>query len=100
MQANCDPSRHRATVVDYAWGDDPPPSELQQPPPDIITGADLVYDPKQYGALVAALERLAAPHTLVFLAIKLRGGSRGGWLEGDRTGAWVAVCLELAPGGS
>ena len=113
-QANCDPARHRAEVVDYAWGQEPLPPALahgmqqgsqegpggpeaqrgcsagqqQQaedgagpepaslPAPggfDLIAGADLVYDRGSYPALLAALAALAAPHTLLFLAIKLRG---------------------------
>lgn len=60
-------------VVDYAWGDD---VEVLRPggtAPDIITGADIIYEEQHYPALLATLRRLAAPHTLVYLASRLRG---------------------------
>lgn len=41
--------------------------------PDIITGADVIYEEQHYPALLATLAALAAPHTLVFLASRLRG---------------------------
>jgi hypothetical protein len=73
LQANCDPSRHRASVVDYRWAAPELPPQLDQPPPDLVTAADLVYDPGTYDDLVAALVAVAAPHTLVYMAIKCRG---------------------------
>ena len=64
----------------------PPP--LQQPPPgalpltagslpsrsyDVVTAADVVYQPEVYAELAATLAALAAPHTLVLLSYKQRG---------------------------
>ena len=59
-------------VVDHAWGSDVAPLGAQ---PDLITGADIVYEERCFGALVATLRALAAPHTLVVLAYRLRGAS-------------------------
>ena len=42
---------------------------------DVITAADVVYQPGAYHALAATLRALAAPHTLVFLAYKRRGAT-------------------------
>ncbi|GAB4817050.1 hypothetical protein N2152v2_004096 [Parachlorella kessleri] len=81
VQANCDLSHHRAAVLDYVWSSLPTPEELTQPPPDIVTGADLVYDPAAYDDLVGALTALAAPHTLLFLAIKRRGNDEDVFLS-------------------
>jgi predicted nicotinamide N-methyase len=41
---------------------------------DCITAADVVYQPENYSLLAATLRELAAPHTLVFVAFKQRGG--------------------------
>jgi len=41
--------------------------------PDLITGADIVYEERCFAGLVATLRALAAPHTLVVLAFRLRG---------------------------
>lgn len=40
---------------------------------DVVTAADVVYQPEQYAALAATLQALAAPHTLVYLSYKRRG---------------------------
>lgn len=48
---------------------------------DVITAADVVYQPEAYEALAATLRALAAPHTLVLLAYKRRGG-------------WVVACCK------
>ncbi|KAL4420405.1 hypothetical protein ABPG75_010061 [Micractinium tetrahymenae] len=52
-------------------------AEAHQPPPgpcfDVITAADVVYQPECYAELAATLRALAAPHTLVFLSFKRRG---------------------------
>ena len=39
---------------------------------DLIMGADLVYDEQVFDALVAVLERLTGPHTVILLAGKRR----------------------------
>lgn len=57
-------------VVCHSWGDDVTPL---LPAPDIITGADIVYQQQHFDALITTLQDLAAPHTLIYLAYKLRG---------------------------
>ena len=57
-------------VVAYQWGNDI--KELL-PGPDLITGADIVYQAEHFAALIKTLQALAAPHTLIYLAYKLRG---------------------------
>ncbi|PSC71827.1 N-lysine methyltransferase METTL21A [Micractinium conductrix] len=72
----------------------PPP--LQQPPPgalpltagslpsrsyDVVTAADVVYQPEVYAELAATLAALAAPHTLVLLSYKQRGLQEGSLLS-------------------
>ncbi len=46
------------------------------PSPDVITGADVVYQQEHFDALVTTLQDLAAAHTLIFLAFKIRGKLR------------------------
>lgn len=57
-------------VRDYAWGSD---VAVLPEAPDLITGADIVYQQEHFASLVATLERLAAPHTLIYLAFRQRG---------------------------
>lgn len=42
--------------------------------PDVITGADLLYDPSQHKALVSSVARLSAPHTVTYLSYRVRRG--------------------------
>ena len=57
-------------VVVHQWGND---VKDLLPAPDIITGADIVYQQEHFAALIQTLQDLAAPHTLIYLAFKLRG---------------------------
>ena len=57
-------------VVAHCWGEDVTPL---MPPPDLITGADVVYQQEHFDALISTLQDLAAPHTVIYLAFKLRG---------------------------
>lgn len=59
----------------YAWGE---PSGCLPQAPDVITGADVVYEQEHYAALVSTLHMLAAPHTVVFLSYRLRGAAHAG----------------------
>ncbi|KAK9838308.1 hypothetical protein WJX81_003588 [Elliptochloris bilobata] len=68
--ANCRSPLHRMQIVDHAWGS---PVAALGPRPDLITGADIVYEERCFEDLVATLRALAAPHTLVVLAYRLRG---------------------------
>lgn len=66
-------SKSGMQVRDYAWGDDV--AALPEAP-DLITGADIVYQQEHFSSLLTTLEALAAPHTLIYLAFRLRGGER------------------------
>lgn len=57
-------------VIAHCWGDS---VKSLLPAPDLITGADIVYQQEHFAALIATLQDLAAPHTLVYLSFKLRG---------------------------
>ncbi|EIE25645.1 hypothetical protein COCSUDRAFT_64760 [Coccomyxa subellipsoidea C-169] len=70
VAANCDSPLIRAQVVDYAWGDD---VTALPACPDLITGADIVYQEEHFPPLLQTLKQLAAPHTLIFLSFRLRG---------------------------
>ena len=72
-----------AQVVPYAWGDDV--GRLPQAP-DVITGADVVYEQEHFPALISSLCRLAAPHTVIFLSYRLRGTQHGKVQGAWRTG--------------
>ena len=54
----------------HTWGE---PSERLPQAPDVIVGADVVYEQEHYAALVSTLHMLAAPHTVVYLSYRLRG---------------------------
>ena len=56
-------------VVCHCWGTDVAPL---LPAPDIITGADSVYQQEHFEELSTTLHDLALPHTLIYLAYKLR----------------------------
>jgi len=60
-------------VVVHSWGQD---VKDLMPSPDVITGADVVYQQEHFDALVTTLQDLAAAHTLIFLAFKIRGKLR------------------------
>lgn len=66
-----------ATATATGAGDDGGRSHAAGLPPapafDVITAADVVYEPERYAELAAVLRQLAAPHTLVYLAFKRRG---------------------------
>ena len=61
---------HTVQVAEHCWGEDV--SHLL-PAPDLITGADIVYEHQHFDALIKTLQALAAPHTLIYLAFKWRG---------------------------
>ena len=63
-----------AQVVPYAWGEDA--GRLPQGP-DVITGADVVYEQEYFPALISSLRMLAAPHTVIYLSYRLRGTQHG-----------------------
>lgn len=57
-------------VVAYSWGED---AAALLPAPDLVTGADIVYQTQHFAALIRTLQDLCAPHTIAYLAFKLRG---------------------------
>lgn len=69
LTLNCGEQQH-SKVVNHIWGQDV--TDLM-PEPDLITGADVVYQQEHFDSLITTLQELAAPHTLIFLAFKLRG---------------------------
>lgn len=60
-----------AQVLDYSWGSDLP--EACQEQPDIITGADVIYEEQHFAALLKSIYLLSASHTLTYLAFRIRG---------------------------
>ena len=89
-----------AQVVPYAWGEDA--GRLPQGP-DVITGADVVYEQEHFPALISSLRMLAAPHTVIFLSYRLRGTQHGSLQGACMTGSeghlgvklcWVQVILK------
>lgn len=57
-------------VCEHTWGED---TAALGPQPDIILGADVVYQQEHFDALASSILALSAPHTLTFLSYRLRG---------------------------
>ncbi len=57
-------------VLEYKWGDD---ISSLGPEPDVITGADIMYEKEHFPALLKTLQELSADHTVTFLAFRMRG---------------------------
>lgn len=49
--------------------------------PDLITGADIIFDPQYHGDLLLSLRQLSAPHTVTYLAHRLRHAVEQGFVE-------------------
>lgn len=65
---------HSTRVVALPWG--PDVEEVIQGGewrPDLITGADVVYQRQHFPALLDCITALSAPHTVTFLSFKVRG---------------------------
>ena len=62
-------------VFEYAWGSN---AAVLGPLPDVITGADIVYEEEHFAALLDSIQALSAPHTLTYLAFRLRGAWESG----------------------
>ena len=56
--------------MDFEWGSDAAALGRQ---PDLITGADVVYEEHCFPALLASIEALSASHTISFIAYRIRG---------------------------
>ena len=52
------------------WGAD---ALALNPQPDIITGAEILYEQRHFPALLKSIQALSAPHTLIYLAFRTRG---------------------------
>ena len=64
--------------------------------PDLITGADIVYQSEHFAALLHSLEHLAAPHTLIYLSFRLRGIlSRYAHCNNALTGLKLQMCFNM-----
>ena len=57
-------------MLDFEWGSDTAALGRQ---PDLLTGADVVYEEHCFPALLASIEALSAAHTVTFLAYRMRG---------------------------
>lgn len=70
LNVNCGDHQQHSKVVVHCWGQD---VKGLMPTPDVITGADVVYQQEHFDALITTLQDLAAAHTLIYLAFKIRG---------------------------
>ena len=59
-------------VREYEWGTD----SQALGKPDVIVGADVVYQREYYPALARSLAALSSPHTVCFIAFRSRGEPR------------------------
>lgn len=57
-------------VREYAWGSQLHELQMQ---PDVIIGADVVYQQEHFDALITSLWDLCAAHTVAFISYRLRG---------------------------
>lgn len=70
VAVNCQPPQHRTQVREYAWGSQLHELQMQ---PDVIIGADVVYQQEHFDALITSLWDLCAAHTVAFISYRLRG---------------------------
>ena len=56
--------------MDFEWGSDAAALGRQ---PDMIIGADVIYEEHCFEALLASIEALSAAHTISFVAYRTRG---------------------------
>ncbi|XP_031468211.1 EEF1A lysine methyltransferase 3-like [Phasianus colchicus] len=59
----------RVVVQALPWGDELSPV---RPAYDVVLGADVVYDPRCFPALLATLRRLCGPRSVAFLSCGMR----------------------------
>lgn len=57
-------------VLEHKWGDE---VKSLGPAPDVITGADVMYEREHFPALLKTIQDLSAVHTITLLAFRLRG---------------------------
>lgn len=73
ISSNCTAPFQLCQVVDHVWGEDVAPLLCGDKRPDVITGSDIVYEAHHFPALIRTLSQLAAAHTQVYLAFRVRG---------------------------
>lgn len=73
VSSNCTPPFQQCQVADHVWGADVAPLQCGGRAPDLITGADIVYEAQHFPALLRTLRELAAAHTQIYLAFRVRG---------------------------
>ncbi|MEW5305946.1 MAG: hypothetical protein WDW36_008456 [Sanguina aurantia] len=85
VAANCDSRRAQRppAVLPHRWGAsaDDVIAANSGSRPDLITGADIIFDPQFHGDLLLSLQRLSAPHTVTYLAHRLRRAGEQGFVE-------------------
>ncbi|KAJ9506545.1 hypothetical protein QJQ45_019603, partial [Haematococcus lacustris] len=77
---NCPPPCS-VSLLPHSWGQDTQQLLLQAGAFDIITGADLLYEPALYPALLGSLLGLMAPHSTAFLAYRKRCRAEEGFRD-------------------
>ncbi|KAL6761818.1 putative methyltransferase-domain-containing protein [Haematococcus lacustris] len=77
---NCPPPCS-VSLLPHSWGQDTQQLLLQAGALDIITGADLLYEPTLYPALLDSLLGLMAPHSTAFLAYRKRCRAEEGFKD-------------------
>lgn len=90
-------------VVDHVWGADVAPLQCGGRSPDLITGADIVYEAQHFPALLCTLCQLANSHTQIYLAFRVRGASRQNYqyhtpINKDRAAGCIADSIKVQKG--
>ncbi|KAK9832320.1 hypothetical protein WJX74_006168 [Apatococcus lobatus] len=85
VEANCEMSSIHAQVLEHCWGDE---VKTLGRAPDVITGADVMYEQEHFPALLATLQDLSAVHTVILLAFRMRGRGEFNFLDLCRDGGF------------
>ncbi|KAG2494446.1 hypothetical protein HYH03_007498 [Edaphochlamys debaryana] len=111
LEANTDARVVRARVCVYRWGDDPQAADaggegaqgqagvspLAGFAPDLLTAADVLYHQELLAPLMDSIRILSAPHTLSYIAFRVRHGGEVAAFVGLAERAGFAVA-EVPPG--
>mmetsp|Transcript_33978 Transcript_33978/g.101117 ORF Transcript_33978/g.101117 Transcript_33978/m.101117 type:complete len:311 (-) Transcript_33978:263-1195(-) len=77
-------------TIPHAWGDSISADELcNQVQPDIITAADVLYEPQHHANLLKSLQLVSAPHTVVFIAWKKRSAAEEAFIGRAEDAGWA-----------
>ena len=107
LHANVDTNREvvgeRAAVAQLLWGDEAHEAAVKQwdggAPFDLVVGADLLYDPDQYPALLRTLAAFASPRTTAVLGFSRRHPGEARFLKSaERVFADVTTRDHIADG--